>query len=418
MTLRHKAGTVTWFAVAQIVCLSIAAAADGQPQSVYPQGSGFPLEVYSLQPDADVPGVAANGWNIGHRYGWNEVSDPSAGEDSLNALIETLSQNGMQVLPHLPAYHDTTLGVWTEWAQNDMANWIAAIAPNTNIAYWDLPEEQRYWKPSEFQIVQDYTAWTRVYDPQQRPNYMYIPTHYTQDQVSNYVPYLDVVPASAYADFAGQPHAWVRWRMEETVRGIQLAGATIGPDYLNGQKTPVGVVQLFVGTNGNIPSADQTYHDFWQLIASGAQGMFVFSYFHRNDQHGALVPNWNALQLAASEITGSELGSVILYGQPLNGVTASVLSGPSQTVSFIPVGYSTPVQFPSIHLMAGQWNGNNYIVAVNSTDQPVTASVSNLPVTSAASATVMFESRTVTISGTAFTDSFPAWGVHIYSIGP
>ena len=418
MTLQRNAMTQSCFALATIVYFSILLLAGAHAQSVYPQGSGFPLEVYSLQPDSDIPAVAVNGWNIGHRYGWNEVSDPSAGEDSLNALMQTFNQNGMQGLPHLPAYHDTTLAVWTEWAEGDMANWIQAIAPNTNIAYWDLPEEQRYWKPSEFQIVRDYTRWTRVYDPQQRPNYMYIPTHYTQDQVSNYVPYLDIVPASAYADFAGQPHAWVRWRMEETIRGIQLANAVIGPDYLNGQKTPVGVVQLFVGTNGNIPSADQTYHDFWQLIASGAQGVFVFSYFHRNDQNGALVSNWNALQQAAAQITGSELGSVILNGQAVSGVTESVLSGPSQTVSFIPVGYSTPVQFPSIHLLATQWNGNTYIIAVNSTDQAVTTSISNLPATSAASATVMFESRTVTISGSGFTDLFPAWGVHIYSIGP
>lgn len=393
-----------------VVLLLVVALATAQGQGVYPQGSVFPLEVYSLQPDSDILPVAGNGWNIGHRYGWNEVSDPSSGEDSLNALMQTFSQSSMQGLPHLPAYHDTTLGVWTAWAESDMANWIQAIAPNTNIAYWDLPEEQRYWKPSEFQIVQDYTTWTRGYDPQ------YIPTHYTQDQVSNYVPYLDIVPASAYADFAGQPHAWVRWRMEETLRGIQLANAIIGPDYLNGQKTPVGVVQLFVGTNGKIPSAAQTYHDFWQLIASGAQGVFVFSYFHRNDQNGALVANWSALQRAASEITSSELGSVILYGQPINGVTASVLSGPSQTVSFIPVGYSSPIQFPSIHLLASQWNGSTYIVAVNSTDQAVTASISNLPATSADSATVMFESRTITISGTGFTDSFRAWGVHIYSV--
>ena len=418
MILLEKGQTRGWFALAILVCLSILPIAAAHAQSSYPQGSAFPLQVYSLQPDADIPSVAANGWNIGHRYGWNEVSDPAAGENSLNALMQTFAMNGMQGLPHLPAYHDTAAGVWTEWVEGDMAGWIQAIAPNTNIAYWDLPEEQRYWKPSEFQIVQDYTSWTRVYDPQQRPNYMYIPTHYTADQVSNYVPYLDIVPASAYADFAGQPHAWVRWRMEETLRGIQLANATIGPDYLNGQKTPVGIVQLFVGANGSIPTADQTYHDFWQLIASGAQGVFVFSYFHRNDQGGALVPNWNALQLAASEVTGSELGSVILYGQPISGVTASVLSGPSQTVSFIPVGYSSPVQFPSLHVSATQWNGNTYLIAVNSTDQPVTASVSNLPATSADSATVMFESRTVAISGGGFTDSFPAWGVHIYSIGP
>jgi len=402
----------------KMVGFAVVAVAATHAQGVYPQGSGFPLEVYSLQPDSDIPAVAANGWNIGHRYAWNEVSDSSAGAASLNALMAAFGQNSMEGLPHLPAYHDTTAGVWREWAQADMANWIQAISPNTNIAYWDLPEEQRYWKPSEFQIVQDYSTWTRVYDAQQRPNYMYIPTHYTQDQVSNYVPYLDVVPASAYADFAGQPHAWVRWRMEETIHGIQLAGAAVGPDYLNGQKTPVGVVQLFVGPNGNIPSADQTYHDFWQLIASGAQGVFVFSYFHRNDQNRVLLPNWNALQQAASEITGSELGSVVLYGDPVSGVTSSVLSGPSQTVSFIPVGYATPVQFPSIHPLAKQWNGNTYIIAMNSTDQAVTANISNLPATSADSASVMFESRTVSISGGGFIDSFPAWGVHIYSIAP
>jgi len=49
---------------------------------------------------------------------------------------------------------------------------------------------------------------------------MYIPSHYTETQVQFYVPYLDIIPASAYADYAGQPHAWVRWRMEETISAI------------------------------------------------------------------------------------------------------------------------------------------------------------------------------------------------------
>src|SRR6516225_2531606 len=54
---------------------------------------------------------------------------------------------------------------------------------------------------------------------------------------------------------------------------INQAGAVIGSDYLNGQKTPVGIVGLFLGSNGVLPTPDQTYHDFWQLIASGAQGI-------------------------------------------------------------------------------------------------------------------------------------------------
>jgi hypothetical protein len=263
--------------------------------------------------------------------------------------------------------------------------------------------------------VQNYSALTRTYDPQLRPNYMYIPTHYTKDQVKNYVPYLDIVPASAYADRAGWPHAWVRWRMEETIRGINVAGAPIGNDYLNGQETPVGIVQLFVGPNAIVPTPAQTYHDFWQLVASGAQGIFVFSYLHRNDAGGVLIPNWNLLQEAASQMTGPEqLGNMVLYGTPTSGVIFSVLAGPTQTVSFTPTGYTTPVQFPSIHLFA-QWNGNTYIIAVNSTDQDVTVQISNVP-TTPTSATVLFQGRTIPISGHSFSDTFSAWGVNIYKV--
>ncbi len=380
-------------------------------QDVYPQGGAFPLLLYELQPDRDIGLVAPDGWNVGQRYGWAEGG---TGTDSLNAFLQNLAQSGLDGLPVLPAYGDVSSGR-TEWAEGDIAAWIWALAANSNIAYWDVPEELRWWKPDEFQIVQDYTAWTRTYDPWQRPNHMYIPSHYTQADVQHYIPYLDIIPASAYADYAGMPHAWVRWRMEETIRGINLAGAVIGSDYLNGEKTPVGIVGLFAGANGVLPSADQTYHDFWQLIASGAQGIFVFSYAHRNDHSAALIPNWNRLRQAAAQLSGPEqLGDMILYGQPVTGVTATVRSGPTQTVSFRPVGYTTPVQFPSINVFCQQWNGSNYLIAVNSTAQTVTASFGNLPPSGGSTATVLFESRAVPINGGSFTDSFAAWGVHMY----
>jgi hypothetical protein len=386
-------------------------ASQASAQDVYPQGSAFPLLLYELQPDPDIALVAPDGWNIGQRYGW---ANGGTGTDSLNAFLQNLAQSGMDGLPVLPAYGDVASGR-TEWAEGDIAAWIGALARNTNIAYWDVSEELRWWKPDEFQIVQDYTAWTRTYDPWQRPNHMYIPSHYTQADVQRYVPYLDIIPASAYADYAGMPHAWVRWRMEETIRGINQAGAVIGSDYLNGQKTPVGIVGLFVGANGVIPTPDQTYHDFWQLIASGAQGIFVFAYAHRNDHNAALIPNWNRLRQAAAQLSGPEqLGDMILYGQPVTGVTATVRSGPAQTVSFTPAGYATPVQFPSINVFCQQWNGSNYLIAVNSTAQSVTASFGNLPPPGGTAATVLFESRAVPISAAGFTDSFAAWGVHIY----
>jgi hypothetical protein len=401
--------------IGSLLVLALAALASATSktaaQDVYPEGSVFPLQMYELQPDGDIALVATDGWNIGHRYGW---ANGGTGTDSLNAFLQLLAQNGMVGLPALPAYGDVASGR-TEWAEGDIADWILALAANANIAYWDLPEELRWWKPDEFQVAQDYAAWTRAYDPWQGPNYMYIPSHYTQNDVQHYVPYLDIISASAYADDAGQPHAWVRWRIEETIRGINQAGAVIGSDYLSGEKTPVGVVQLFIGANGLAPTADQTHHDFWQLIASGAKGIFVFSYFHRNDHGGALVDNWDRLAEAAAQLSGPEqLDAMILYGQPVTEVATTVLSGPQQTVAFTPAGYSTPVQFPSIHVFCQQWNGSNYLIAVNSTDQSVTANFANLPPAGFGSASVLFESRTVPIKEGSFTDLFPAWGVHIY----
>jgi hypothetical protein len=46
-------------------------------------------------------------------------------------------------LPHLPSNLDSSTGDSSEWADPDIASWVQSIAPNTNLAYWDLPEEQR-----------------------------------------------------------------------------------------------------------------------------------------------------------------------------------------------------------------------------------------------------------------------------------
>jgi hypothetical protein len=133
---------------AMLMCGHALAASPAHAQvteSVYTQGTAFPLQLYSLQPDLDIPLVTPNGWNIGHRYGW---ADGGAGVDALNALLETFAQNGIEGLPALPA-DSTVASGRVGWAEADIASWIQALAPNTNIAYWDLPEELRFWKPNE-----------------------------------------------------------------------------------------------------------------------------------------------------------------------------------------------------------------------------------------------------------------------------
>jgi hypothetical protein len=169
-------------------------------------------------------------------------------------------------------------------------------------------------------------------------------------------------------------------------------------------------------TSGAMPTPDQTYHDVWSAIASGARGIGVFAYWHALHDDPALASNLQQLNIAASQISGTEqIGDLILNGTPNPNVTFTVTSGPTQTVAFTPPNETIPFQYPSINILSKTRAGIAYIIAVNSTDQSVTANISNLP-TPAASASLPFENRSVTISNGSFTDSFSAWGVHIYKM--
>jgi hypothetical protein len=104
-----------------------------------------------------------------------------------------------------------------------------------------------------------------------------------------------------------------------------------------------------------------------------------------------------------------------LYGATQPAPPSTVLSGPTYTVAFTPIGYTASVRFPSLNVLCKLWKDTLYLIAVNSTDEPLTAQISNLPVT-VASATLPFESRSVQITGGVFLDTFLPWSVHIYKI--
>ena len=91
----------------------------------------------------------------------------------------------------------------------------------TNISWWDIPEELRYWKNSEYNIVKSYPQLIREYDTKNRPTYMYIPGHYSKEGIKHYVPFLDILPASCYPNYQGEPHVYVRWSIERTQEAIK-----------------------------------------------------------------------------------------------------------------------------------------------------------------------------------------------------
>ncbi|MGH8000300.1 MAG: hypothetical protein ACREPR_12930 [Brasilonema sp.] len=365
-------------------------------QGVYPQGNQFPLGLYSIHLAEEMSVARQSGWNIVHRYKFT----PS--------FLKTSAKSKMFALASLPGKSEPI-------AEGFAAQTISNLAKSDQVVWWDFPEERRYWEEGEMALVTTYAAWTRKYDPKKRPNYMYIPGHYSAEDVQKYVPYLDVIPASIYTTYVNMPHAWVRWRMETTLKGIHLARAKIGSDFLHGEKTPLAILELFHEDGKSIMTAQGAYHDFWQAIVSGAKGIFIFSYWHKRD-HPALEAVWQMYNKAAKQITGPEkLGSAILYGKELRNVRFEISTGPKKTNEFKFYDMTKPVSFSSIDLLAKVWNNNIYVFAVNSAQQPVSVRLTGLP-SKAKQATILFENKIVPVTDGALNTNFALLGVHIFKI--
>lgn len=358
---------------------------------------------------ADIPKLTPYGWNVFQSYGLRTTNKYSP-------YVSVVSANGVTAMAAIP--YSESNKVKLAWPQDRATAWIRDLAVNAGVAWWDLPEEMRPWVTNDMKLLQDYTAWTRLSDPQRRPTYEYTPNTRTAAQLAAIVPGADVLGVSCYCEDVQMPHAWVRYKIEESgLHGIALAGATVGKDYLAGQKTSIAV--LYCAKNprtGSMPSPDQTYHDFWSAIVSGAKGIGVFAYFHAMRDDPSLAENFRRLDEAASQISGPEgIGEAILDGMPVQGARFEILSGPKKTVSFHPAHEKKEFCYPSLHVLVLTNNGAVLVLAVNSTDQTVNARIAGLPST-ATSALLPFENREIALSKNGFTDSFPPWGVHLYRL--
>jgi len=389
-----------WPGVLSFILLPLVAPA--QTEAPYPQGKAFPLGLYSIETLEEMQREQPHGWNIAHTYG--KQAEHQA----------VVKQAGWAGLAHL-----------AKAAEEETKAMIEALLGSGPVAWWDFPEEQRHWRADEYQIVKDLSAWTRKYDPQRHPNFMYLPGHYGAEAVAKYVPYLDIIGAGTYTEYAHMPRAWVRWRMEETIRGIALAGAKIGPDYLAGEKTPIGIPMLFYRDGAlDIISSVEAYHDFYSCLAAGARGMLVFSYWHKRDAD-VLQKSYDAYAKGAAEVSGPEgLGQALLFGEDVP-LTCEITDGPERTYAFRPTGLKEDVSFPSVNVLGKRHQGKLFVIAVNSSERPVKAKLAGLP-EGVPQLRLPFEKapgpdgkptdqpRTVKVEGGVAEDSFGWLGVHVY----
>lgn len=402
--------TITGRCLACLLVAALAVMAEGQElvERPYPQGNAFPLGLYSLDPREEMPEVLPFGWNFGHSYHFDAT------------YLDAALANGLYALARIPAVDEET--TWDIVRER-----ITKYAAYENVVWWDMPEELRWWRASEWEMVQRMPQLTRELDPLQRPNYMYIPTHYTPESIAKYVPYLDIIGAGGYVEYHHMPRPWIRYRIEGEIAAIRMAGHEVGQDYLNGQRTPIAVLQLFYEPGGmDIISPVDARHDFWAAIAAGARGVLIFSYWHKRDG-GVLEATWQEYCRAAAQLVGEEkLGQVFLFGEPYNDLNFGIIRGPRMSAPFQPYGYNHEIRYPSLTVRALTWQGNLYILAVNSAERAVTARFFGLP-EGASEAVALFETvtlqegaeavaRTLPLNAGSLEDEFPGLGVHIYRI--
>ena len=370
----------------------------------YPQGTAFPLMMYCVGVAAYDANEAAYGWNVAQEYGLGNNS-------IVNAFLQIAAANSMGGDVPIPTDYDTN-GNPVEWPQAQVQAWIQGSMTNNNIAWWDLPEEM-LGTASDIQTLQDYQSWVQLYDTNgPRPTYE---VTYLTAVPSGIITNMDILDVECYPVGEGLiSHAAVRWFVQQAgIQSVTLAGATLGSNYLAGQKTVLADLYCASDTINIYPTPQQSYHDFWSAIASGAQGIAVFDYWDAvNDNPPTLTNNLAQYNLAASQVSGSEIGQAVLFGTQQTNVTFTVTAGPTNTDSFQP-GYGLGTwHYPSLNVLCKTWSNNVYVIAVNSTSNSVTADITNLPVASA-TATLPFELRSVAVGGNGFADTFAPWGVHV-----
>ncbi len=364
----------------------------GGDELPYPQGTQFPMMLYSVVAE-DLVSVKNEGFNLVHTYSFDR------------SWLEDVRRVGLHAVVPIGAYDQASL-----WNEPQTENFVSSYADDFSVAWWGLPEEMTWTVDWKLNQLVDLSSWVRRYDANKRPTYEYLAGNYIAYDIRNYVPYVDIIGIGAYVDYNEQPRQWIRWAVKQVIDGITQAGFSVGRDYLGRERVPVAVLQMFIEGGTHVQTGPESYHDVWSAVCAGAKGILVFSHSYR----GRFGPDvYEAFVKAARQLTGEhDLGRVALFGQDLPGIVTNVISGPATTPPFDSWG-GKAISFPTMNVMAREYEGKKYIFAVNDVDEPITAKFANLPL-EVTRAVVIDEGRTIPVSGASFVDSFGNWGVHLY----
>ncbi len=375
----------------------------------------YSFGAYSSTADTEMADAVARGFNVIHTYSFrNQSGTQNPTLLTPNQYLTKAASHGLSVMMQLgivtPSEPDVPLAVPAD---------IQALATNDNIALWSIVPEEISWYPpgpdnTKFAQLKQWADNVHANDPKQRPVYHYLASNYAEIDLSAYTGFIDAVSAGAYADYASKPRPWIRWRIEQEVNAIRNTGNRQGA-------FPMAVLQMFA-SEGNpgetMMQANDGYHDAYLSLVSGAKAIMIFTAGRRNEIPGL----YDRYSDFAREINGPErLGDVFLKGTDLGAfapIKPTVIAGPAKSESFTE-NFAWPpsgptFQYDSISYRVMARHGRIYVVAVNSAEQPVTASFPGIRTSGPID--VLFQDRQVATANNQLTDTFTALGVNNYRL--
>jgi hypothetical protein len=263
-----------------------------------------------------------------------------------------------------------------------------------NLSYWALPEELRFYREEEREILTKYTSLIKRIDTiDRKPIFMYIPGHLPKERIKKYTKYLDILSASCYPEYQyqhfnhdsinrGVPHSYVRWSIERTKEAITDSSKfVLGDKYQNNEKTIFAVLEMFKKDENHIITKEGIWHDFWLSIACDVKGILVNSHHYGGDfafrkhhtQYHHLQEPWTTLNKAVNIFIQNDIDKVIIEGTNIEFISPRIIEGSEKTKLFYfqPMKNmeAVPIQYNSIKLLVKSWKDYTYIIAVNSNEQ-------------------------------------------------
>jgi hypothetical protein len=342
---------------------------------LYPRGNVFCFTFYSTS-EKDAAYALKNGATaIGPFYG-NQGPALRQAERLDTRLIYKVRPPAMASWS--PKNHHF---VWPsdEIISQETAAIIRSVQTNRHIAMWDLePEELRAWIPAELHYLGLVASVVRSNDLSRRPVFMYEPNHRDATNLARTVALQDLCAKGSYTDevekglFAHE-RIWVRWSMEQELKAIAQGNPAAQPWlvlWMAGDPAPneQGLIR------------DRCRHDAYLGLLLGAKGIQVWS--GSRNRRGFSPESFQAYLdgylSVARDLNGPlHLAPVFLFGERKSGPSLKITAGPAQ----LKLAYQGTNSYSSVAWLYAAYRGADYLLLVNSAEQPVSVALNGLPAT-------------------------------------